>query len=239
MDITTITKCEETDSDNAEFDSIHVGVAWDGKIQLRIGDKTYRMDPQWAVALWRFLTGEKSDGEIKCDRCTILGERDVKTHYYYREDLEDGFWFYIQFGVTFCVKLNADEAYALAWSIKDCVKRAICERPKDPQIQEKGFVWVLSAVQVLTGDAAGEFSELIGGYEEVHLTKTGALDALREFARPIMNAANADVFWEHTDVDSELDKVFDSCDEFDDGPWTYNGSKQSFRITLTKREIER
>ena len=93
-------------------------------------------------------------------------------------------------------------------------------------------VWVLASNRLLrthsekrlgTGD--------IGGIGRAYLSKESALDDLREFLRPLVNEAHGEDVWrtaKHT-VDDVLDEVIATGT---DDTWSYNGTEQSFVVTL-------
>ena len=93
-------------------------------------------------------------------------------------------------------------------------------------------VWVLASNRLLrthsekrlgTGD--------IGGIGRAYLSKESALDDLREFLRPLVNEAHDEDVWRTAKrtVDDVLDEVIAAGT---DDTWSYNGTEQSFVVTL-------
>ena len=222
-------------------EEVHVGcTAEGGKVHLfGTGPRhAWRrsFDPAQAVKLWRCLMGEMST-------VTPDDEYDDTMKLWHHVDPELGdLWEFVDATGErlFCV--DADQAYALAMAIEKCVGIALYTSTpgKEKMLHEERVpvhVWVLAARRVLTGDCCETGVDLIGGYERVFLTENAALDALREFLRPLVNEANTETFWANmtTTVDDILDTVIEPGKR---SGWLYNGDKQSFEVTLRQIEVE-
>ena len=113
-------------------------------------------------------------------------------------------------------------------------------------MSEKQYVYVLSSRTVLTGGAAADGCELIGGVEEVYSSEEKARDALREFMRPLVNEANSETHWGNAEenVDDVLDAII--RDEvivvIGEGLpvycFRYDGDKQSFEVCISQVEVK-
>lgn len=99
-------------------------------------------------------------------------------------------------------------------------------------------VWVLASNRLLrtysekrlgTGD--------IGGIGRAYLSKESALDDVREFLRPLVNEAHDEDVWRTSTrtVDDVLDEIITVGAN---DTWTYNGTEQSFIVTLRRLRLQ-
>lgn len=140
--------------------------------------------------------------------------------------------------------LRFAQAALLEWGVKAAMEYAMVV--KEPQSQHRDTVWVLSCRQVLIGDSAASGSDLVGGHERVFASREMAMDAVREFMRPLVNEAETSVHWEDgTTVDDELDDILERADQMyghdrsNSGRiWTYTGLVRAFEVELAEREVE-
>ena len=205
-------------------------------------DRKVVLRPSFAVKLYRCLMGEleSSMGTGTC--CGMSAGYDDNSTTWAME-MWGGFG-----EVSFC--LDADQSMALAWAVKKSVAEAlqqngrICARPVVDK-PEKRDAWALVSRRVLTGDTAETVgTELIGRETRIFSSHTKAEDALREFMRPLVNAANTDAFWanEKRNVDDVLDEVLDKRERYarngrPEIMFRYNGDAQSFVISMAKMEV--
>ena len=222
---------------------IEVGAEWDkNSIRMSVGTDSFLMRIKWAVKLWRCLTGETDKSDIRFF-VPLFGLCDQRTmHVSYVES--DGECKWILDNGRYKVVLDADEAMALAWAIRDRVSHAISERDNPGvgtfQCETKEFplkVWVLAARRMLTGDCAENGVDQLGGCEQVYLTEEAARDAVREFMRPLVNDSFGETYWENRTVDDELDDIMAATDANKTDVWILDGQKQAFEVELTEREV--
>lgn len=215
-------------------------------IQRMINPWEKEFSADQAVRLWRVLSGD-------------LPEVVAETQHHGEVELK---WDESETWTLSCdgeklVALNADEALALAWAIKasvadaltqqfvlqgrDSVEKKMSLRNGDKVHIDLSNVWVLSWHGMLTGDAEVDGAEALGGGEQVYSSQEKALDALREFLRPLVNDANTEDHWEsgEEDVDTVLDGILEDVQDVDGQKvWTYDGSKQSIAVYLTERCVD-
>lgn len=222
---------------------IEVGVEWNKDyIRMSVGTDSFLMRINWAVKLWRCLTGEIEKSDIWLI-VPLLGLRSQRTmHVSYVES--DGEFKWILDNGRYKVVLDADEAMALAWAIRDRVSHAISESDVPGvgtfQCETKEIplkVWVLAARRMLTGDCAENGVDQLGGCEQVYLTEEAARDAVREFMRPLVNDSFGETYWENRTVDDELDDIMAATDANKTNVWILDGQKQAFEVELTEREV--
>ena len=217
-------------------------------IQRLINPCEYEFSADQAVRLWRVLLGDLQEIVAETQH---HGEVELKWD-------ESETWT-LSCGGENMVSLNADEAMALAWAIKASVTDALTQqfvlRGRDSVEKKISFsnggkveidlspVWVLSWRGMPTGDAAVNGVESIGGGEQVYSSQEKAMDSLRDFLRPLVNGANTETNWEwesnEKDVDTVLDQILLDVQDVDGQKvWTYDGSKQSIAVYLTKRYVD-
>lgn len=228
-------------------EEIHVGcTAEGGKVHLfGVGPRrAWRrsFEPGEAVKLWRCLMGDEftvTPDDVHDDTMKLWNHVDPKLG-----DL----WEFVDASGERLFCLDADQALALAWSIEKCCGIALyTSTPGTEEMRHAErvpvHVWVLASKRMLSGDCAKKGAEQLGGTERVFLTKEAALDALREFLRPLVNEADGD------DVSNNLDRTVDDILDYilddhctDDTPhgdhWSYDGTEQSFEVTLNRIEVE-
>ena len=199
-----------------------------------------------AVRLWRVLSGDLPEVVAETQH---HGEVELKWD-------ESETWT-LSCGGEKLVALNADEALSLAWAIKasvedsltqqfvlrgrDSVEKKMSIRNGDKVHIDLSNVWVLSWRGALTGDAAVDGADALGGGEQVYSSQEKALDALREFLRPLVNYANTEDHWEsgEENVDTVLDGILEDVHDVDGQKvWIYNGSKRSIAVYLTERGVD-
>lgn len=119
----------------------------------------------------------------------------------------------------------------LAESAGEFFKHSVSEDLFSDRLSCKN-VWVLKAKCELIADAAGD-DDLYGEYQSTFTNEEQALDELRNFLRPLVNDAHTETHWDESEED--VDKVIDSIIESGSKKrWSYEGSKQSFVVTLTE-----
>ena len=110
--------------------------------------------------------------------------------------------------------------------------------PAPAAVPDVDSVWVLASKRLLrlysekrlnTGD--------IGGVERAYLSKEAALDDVREFLRPLVNEAHDEDLWASSGrtVDDVLDEIIAAGS---DDTWSYNGTEQSFVVTLHSLRLQ-
>ena len=215
-------------------------------IQRLIDPMEIEFSADQAVRLWRVLSGDLPEVVAETQH---HGEIELKWD-------ESETWT-LSYDGEKLVALNADEALALAWAIEasvadaltqqfvlrdhDSVEKKMSIRDGDKVHIDLSNVWVLSWRGMLTGDAAVDGAEAIGGGEQVYSSQEKAMDSLREFLRPLVNGANTETNWESNekDIDTVLDQILADVQDVDGQKvWTYNGSKQSIAVYLTKRNVD-
>ena len=215
-------------------------------IQRLINPWEYEFSADQAVRLWRVLLGDLQEIVAETQH---HGEVELKWD-------ESETWT-LSYGGEKLVSMNADEAMALAWAIKasvtdalthqfvllgrDSVEKKISSSNGGNVNIDLSNVWVLSWRSILTGDAAVDSAVAIDGGERVYSSQKKAMDSLREFLRPLVNGANTEANWESNekDVDTVLDQIIaDAHDVNGRKIWTYDGSKQSIAVYLTKRYVD-
>jgi len=222
---------------SVRFGSIVItGISTDGN-----GDFEVIVSPAGAVELWRCLTGEKEYVSAR-----INGTRDQLFLAYYDESTTWAMFTERNRGIALA-KLDANEAYALAWALKRCVEDALFQQEADgaqfafTETKTRTSVWVLSCHRIVTGDCAEtNESDRISGYEAVYLSRTSATENVREFIRPLVNEAYSESYWENCerDVDDIIDEIMDKyCELSGDTYWRHDGQTQSFEVKLAEREV--
>jgi hypothetical protein len=199
--------------------------------------------PDQAVKLWRVmgseqyntLTAVEVDGKTRITVEVSLDKAGRIT-----EDCGDMFTLQDDKG-NIMLTLTPDQATALAWQIKRCCEEALnTDYPggkKIPKVWGKiPKVWVLSWRRLLTGDAAGEGTELIGGSERVYMTKEGAMFDLPDLLRGFVKDSYAEGHF-GPDEDGLGETVEEIMNEASTnghpGRWLYDGSTQSFEVELS------
>ena len=104
--------------------------------------------------------------------------------------------------------------------------------PSPASAPDVDSVWVLASnrlMRVYSKERLGTGD--IGGIGRAYLSKESALDDLREFLRPLVNEAHGEDVWRTAKrtVDDVLDEVIAAGT---DDTWAYNGTEQSFVVTL-------
>lgn len=215
-------------------------------IQRLIDPREIEFSADQAVRLWRVLSGDLPEVVAETQH---HGEVELKWD-------ESETWT-LSYDGEKLVALNADEALALAWAIKASVTDALTQQfvlRHHDSVEKKmsirnGYkvhidlsnVWVLSWRGMLTGDAAVDCAESIGGGEQVYSSQEKAMSSLREFLRPLVNRANTEDHWESSenDVDTVLDQILADVQDMDGQKvWTYYGSKMSIAVYLTERCVD-
>lgn len=217
-----------------------------GEVALRIrpdgGDERLcLMGQTYAVVLWKCLSNKIDECMFHCRDNDSVGAPETK-QISVSYDKRSCTWNIRYQDLSFC--LDIDEATALSWALQKCVADSFAEAKGSPKDKEPPrHVYVLSSRIVLTGGAAVDGCEHIGGNEEVYSSEEKARDALREFMRPLVNEANSETHWGITeeDVDDILDDIIRD-EVIDDGLpgrcFRYDGDKQSFEARITKVEVK-
>lgn len=241
MDVTVSYRKEATDRAR-----VSVSESGNGEVCLRIStdggeDRLCFMSQTHSVVLWKCLTRALNECMFHCrDKADASAPeiRQIRVSY----DSKVCVWEVRYQDMLFC--LDIDEATALSWALQKCVADSFAEAKGSPKGKEPPrHVYVLSSRIVLTGGAAVDGCEHIGGSEEVYSSEEKARDALREFMRPLVNEANSETHWGITeeDVDDILDDIIRD-EVIDDGLpgrcFRYDGDKQSFEARITKVEVK-
>ena len=191
--------------------------------------------PDQAVKLWRVmgaeqynaLTAVEADGKTRITVEVSLDKAGRIT-----DDCGDMFTLQDDKG-NIILTMTPDQATALAWQIKRCCEEAL--NTDDPGGKKIPKVWVLSWRRMLTGDAACEGTELIGGSERVYMTKEGAMfdlpDLLMEFVKDSHPEGHFGPDGE--DLGEKVEDIMYDASNNHQGRWIYDGSKQSFEVELS------
>lgn len=245
MNVEGVMQCENVVPATITVDGTYLGKVWIRIRDQKAGCNVQSLDsvlvsPKNAVMMWRCLTGE-------IEKCHF-NEDGYKVSLEYTGDSEL-WWLKLQ---KFSMYLNADEALALAWSLKkstvECLETAPSFTMKDnvkdtPNLFQHttmtwpAKVWVLAARRMLIGDCAENGVDQLGGCEQVYLTEEAARDAVREFMRPLVNDSFGESYWEERTVDDELDDIMAVTDANKTNVWILDGQKQAFEVELTEREV--
>ena len=231
---------------------VNVGVtSKDGLVNVfGTGDRhAWRLSftPDQAVKLWRVMAAEQYTTLSATDVDGVTVTVSVGLDKAGRVTEDSGDMFTIQDGTgEVLLTLTPDQALALAWTIKRCCEAAIyTDTPgtENAKLVKLPKVWVLSSRRLLTGDAAGDGTELIGGHEEVFTSKDAALGALRDFMKPLVLQAHPEGHFAEDMMTSDVKSLDDTLDEImdEDGHpdvWLYDGSKQSFEVSLSCHEVK-
>lgn len=203
--------------------------------------------PDQAVKLWRVMAAEQYTtlSATDVDGITVTVSVGLDKAGRVTEDSGDMFTIQDSTGEVL-LTLTPDQALALAWTIKRCCEAAIyTDTPgtENAKLVKPPKVWVLSSRRLLTGDAAGDGTDLIGGHEEVFASKDAAIWALRDFMKPLVLHAHPDGHFAEDMMTSDVKSLDDTLDEImnEDGHpdvWLYDGSKQSFEVSLSCHEVK-
>lgn len=202
------------------------------------------LDPAAAAAIWSVLNGETGRvkvADVHDDEMTCYVALDKfglsDTDNYILEDAN---------GSRLLV-LTPAQAQALQWAIERACADALAQSSAGACAPETRAapreVWVLAARCVLTGDTAAEGVDLVGGHEEVFASRADAMASLRAFLRPLVLCSYDDERFDEAlcpaDDYRPLDEVIDAImdDEGHPDTWLHDGYKQSFEVTLTRKEV--
>lgn len=199
--------------------------------------------PDEAVKLWRVMAaGQYTSLEAK-DVRGIKVKVSVGLDKAGRVTDDSGDMYTIQDGTgEVLLTLTPDQALVLAWTLKRCCEIAMyTDAPFDTREKsETPEVWVLACRRMLTGDATGDGTDLIGGHEEVFATEDAAKRHLRDFIRPLVKESHpAGRFHDEEELNGCVNEVIGREGDSYPNEWTYDGSTQSFEVTLKRREIQR
>lgn len=198
------------------------------------GFRRMLFSPDQAVKLWRVMAAEQYhtltavevDGKTRITVGVSLDKAGRIT-----EDCGDMFTLQDDKG-NVMLTLTPDQATALAWQIKRCCEEAL--NTDDPGGKKIPKVWVLSWRRLLTGDAAGEGAEMIGGSERVYMTEEGAMFDLPDLLRGFVKDSHPEG---HFGSDEEglgemVEEIMNDASNNHPGRWLYDGSTQSFEVEL-------
>lgn len=218
-----------------------IRINWDGSIFVSVvardgsaSIKT-RMFPVEAARLWKALSDPKGLASVEGLNPLLMAPMHIIV------DHRAGGSVVIACGERELL-LHAAQARLLEWGVKAAMEYAMVVKAP----QQRDTVWVLSCRTVLIGDTAASGSDLTGGHERVFASREEAMDAVREFMRPLVNEAETSAHWEDgTTVDDELDGIIERTDQMyghdrsDAGRiWTYTGLVRAFEVELSEREVE-
>ena len=235
----------ETADNVVETREMKVVSSWRGDVAIELGEKIFSFLPGHAVEIWRVILGAKKDAEVPYVRHGLVDSNGVARIWY---EVTDGYKWNLGLSDGTRVVMDENEACALAWALKRCVEDTMFQQKADgaqfefTETKTSTSVWVLSCRRILTGDCAGtKVSYRIGGHEEVYLSRTSAMENVREFIRPLVNEAYSESYWDNCerDVDDILDEIMDKCCEISgDTYWRHDGQTQSFEVKLSEREVK-
>ena len=223
-----------------------VAVAADGREVVLSGARdgkawTKRLSPAEAASLWRCLTGETDKaqtgacGDGGYGLCLIFdGAAD-------RWKLCDGkplAW------------LDADEAMALAWGVRECAARAMgctgCTgrtgrtgrtvEPAPPvEIHPDTMVWIMSRRWVDRMDGG------IFGAAEAFSRRESAYARLRGRLKDMLYMSEGEGHWYERSIEDALDELIGEATESDEGTteWEYDGSAMAFSVSISRMRIVR
>ena len=190
------------------------------------GDSWHKaLDPKDAVQVWRRMMGETEE-----EMHITSPHLDVK----YDEHGET--WIFSDKEVL-CV-LGPDECMLVAWAIEKAGGIALYNGPiiPGPPKEKIPEVWVLSWRRMLTGDTAGEGTELIGGSERIYMTRGGAMSDLPDLLKGLVKDSHPEGHF-GPDEDGLGETVEEIMNEESNnghpGKWLYDGSTQSFEVELS------
>lgn len=125
--------------------------------------------------------------------------------------------------------LTPEEASNLAWQME----RRLVEAMGGKKMPD---VWVLSWRRLLTGDAAGEGAELIGGGERIYVTKEGAMSDLPYLLMEFVKDAHPEGHFgsDEEGIGEKVKEIMnDASNSGRPDRWLYDGSTQSFEVELS------
>lgn len=125
--------------------------------------------------------------------------------------------------------LTPEEASNLAWQME----RRLVEAMGGKKMPD---VWVLSWRRLLTGDAAGEGTDLIGGSERVYMTKEGAMFDLPDLLRGFVKDSHPEGHFgpDEDELGEAVEEIMnEASNNGHPGRWLYDGSTQSFEVELS------
>lgn len=187
------------------------------------------LQPRDAVEVWRRMMGE-TDKDLH-----IFSPRlDVK----YNDEEES--WTFSDDEVL-CV-LYLDECMLVAWAIEKAGGNALYNYPVHP-VQDKDLksedktsdVWVLSCRRLLTGDTSCEGAELIGGSERVYATKESAMLDVHDILWEFVKDSHPEGYFrpDGYDLGETVEGIMNEASNNHQGRWLYDGSTQSFEVSLS------
>lgn len=223
-----------------DYNKIKVKNSWTGKIGIKIEERMFFLDPKDAVALWRLLMGEKDEGVVKYTQYSISLELGGEIAAAY--DCETEGWV-LKFSDALRVLLDADEALALAWTLERRVAEALTEGGKENPSSVCPSVWVLASRRLDDSNSDEEpFSERLGGWEEIFLSRASANDRVRDFIRHLVVESYSEAYWENhkESVDDIVDHVLENSEDINGVTfWRHDGNNESFEVKLCRRNVEK
>lgn len=194
-----------------------------------------QFEPDQAVKLWRVMGAEQYSSQTATDAFghSFMVSVGLDKAGRITDDCGDMYTVNDDKGKVL-LTLTPDQATALAWQIKRCCEEAL--NTDDSCWRKIPSVWVLSWRRMLTGDAAGEGTELIGGGERVYMTEEGAMfdlpDLLREFVKDSHPEGHFGPDGEG--IGETVDEIVSNAqNDGHPGQWIYDGSTQSFEVELS------
>lgn len=193
-----------------------------------------QFEPDQAVKLWRVMGAEQYNSQTATDAFghSFMVSVGLDKAGRITEDCGDMYTVKDDKGKVL-LTLTPDQATALAWQIKRCCEEAL--NTDDPGGRKIPSVWVLSWRRLLTGDAAGNGTELIGGGERVYMTKEGALFDLPDILREFVKDSHPEGHFgpDEEGLGERVEKVMnDASNNGHQDIWLYDGSTQSFEVEL-------
>ena len=212
-----------------------VSRTWCGRVNIRLyrlnEETVVSVEPMHAMSIWRCLTGEIEEANVKRIVPMLGYSKDLSVRYV------DSITGWIIRDSSMEVMIDADQALAIAWAIKSVVT-SIALESESSNIRR---VFVLSARTFLTGDCAENGVDQIGGTEKVFESEEYARDNVREFMRPLVNESFGEAYWDERNVDDELDDILAAAEvmykPLEPERWVCDGQKQAFVVELSERAV--
>jgi len=234
----------ETADNAVETMEMKVVSSWSGNVAIAIEEKIFSFLPGHAVEIWRVLQGDKESKEVPYVRHGLVYSKGIARIFY---EGTDGCKLNLCLSHGLRVVMDANEAYALAWALRRCVEDALFEHRADGAQFEFTETKTLTSVWVLTSrrlDAVesdkNPFSECLGGWEEIFLSRASADDRVRDFIRHLVKESYSEAYWENHkgSVDDIVKHVLENSEDIDGVTfWRHDGNNESFEVKLAEREV--
>lgn len=195
--------------------------------------------PNHAVRLWRCLMGETESCNVKYCSDSFLGSNLNDMTVDYNDNAEVSplshgkyRWFVTTPHVTFV--LDADEALALAWTIKNCIASAIESKEAVKKELVMSDVWIATSLIIPTDPTKVADSSTVAAFS----SKAKAEDGMREYLRVLVNRAVVNDNLDKS-IDDILDKMFEDAVRSDDSiVYRYDGLSYIIIADLHKCKVD-